>query len=49
MRGLQQANGPVPIRNALSSTGPGLTTVGDRIICVWKAQAPDQELHFSIQ
>jgi hypothetical protein len=49
MRGLQLANGPVQIKDALSSTGPGLATVRDKIICVWKAQGPDQELHFAIR
>lgn len=49
LRGLGIANGPVQIKDALSSTGPGLTAVRDKIICVWKAQAPDQELHFAIR
>ena len=41
--------GPVPIKDALSSAGPGIATVRDKVICVWKAQAPDQELHFSVR
>jgi hypothetical protein len=49
LRGLHIANGPVQIKDALSSTGPGLATVREKIICVWKAQAPDQELHFSVR
>ncbi len=47
-RGVQIV-GPVPIKDALSSTGPGLTTVRDKVILVWKAQAPDQELHISVR
>jgi hypothetical protein len=41
--------GPVPIKDALSSTGPGIATVRDKVILVWKAQAPDQELHISVR
>jgi hypothetical protein len=49
LRGQGIVNGPVQIKDALSSTGPGITAARDKIVCAWKAQAPDQVLHFAIR